>query len=71
MNEKKYLKENTRSVSFAFRLTKDLFFKLDEIAKECSRTKSLQCEFFLKKAIAEYLENKKDGEHERLLKSED
>lgn len=52
--KKRKLKEQTRNVAYAFRMTEAVNAGLERVAKECSRTKSLQCDHFIKEGLKNY-----------------
>lgn len=68
MAKKRRHKENSRTVAYAFRTTEEIMKDLERVSKECSRTKSLQCEYFVKEGIKQHdLKKVTDG---RLTKPE-
>lgn len=57
MKKRRRLKENPRNIAYAFRTTQSVIDDLDKVAKASSRTKSLQCEHFVKEGIKEFNKN--------------
>lgn len=51
MTRKRKQKEQSRTVVYAFRTTEEIMRDLDRVSRESSRTKSLQCEFFVREGI--------------------
>jgi predicted transcriptional regulator len=52
--KKKRLKENPRMMAVSFRTTEDVLKEVERISQETNRTKSLQCEYFVKEGIKAY-----------------